>query len=79
MTSPHFHFILLAIGAVLQSEKTVTSLKIQNLICKEDLFPINIRIPLDECSLGITLMEQFGYIVKTTVEGEYERAVSPVS
>ena len=76
MTNPNFHFMLLAVGAVLNNSNTVTSLKIQDLIVKDGLFPVEIRLPLDDCSLALTLMEQFGFIQKTAVAGEYERVVS---
>lgn len=61
MSQVAFHFVLLAIGEILKTEPSVTAPKLQDFIAKEESFG-GIRIPLDECRMGLYLMRNSDFI-----------------
>jgi hypothetical protein len=67
-----FHFLLLAAGEVLKRDRFVNAQKIQDFIVQDKAF--GVRIPLDECRLALTLLEDSGFIMKANDdEDKYER------
>jgi hypothetical protein len=71
MAEAQFHFLLLAAGEVLKRERYVTAQKIQDLIVQDEAF--GIRVPLDQCKLALTLLEDSGFIISSVNDGCYER------
>jgi len=63
------HFLLLAIGEVLKSDDFVDAQKLQNFITNDEAFG-GFRVPLGDCRLALTLMENSGFIVESLHEGE---------
>lgn len=58
-----FHFLLLAIGEILKVDESVNAQTLQNFVANEDSFG-GIRVPLADCRLALTLMENSGFIIK---------------
>ncbi len=66
-----FHFLLLAAGEVLKTNRTVNAQKIQDTITQDEAF--GVRVPLDQCRLALQLLERSGFLLQDT-NTEYKRA-----
>ena len=68
-----FEFLLLAVGEILKINREVSAQDVQDYIANDPEF--SVRPPLDECRLALNLMENSGFIFKSSDNG-YERVIT---